>query len=91
METPLSIFLPFTRLPKELRLKIWYLTLPARTIEQTWNNSKCQWEFDAKVRNVLQDAQALYRKFDDVQPFYFCPEVDTIYVPRQCLSAPLLL
>ena len=54
METPLSIFLPFPRLPQELRLEIWRFALPARTIEHTWNNSEFQWEFDAKVPSVLQ-------------------------------------
>jgi hypothetical protein len=53
METRLSIFLLFKRLPPELRLKIWRLAL-ARTIELTWNNSKWRWQFDAKVPSCLQ-------------------------------------
>jgi hypothetical protein len=54
METPFSTFRPFARLPKELRMEIWRLALPARTIEHTWDNLKFQWEFDAKVPSVLQ-------------------------------------
>jgi hypothetical protein len=69
METPLSTFLPFPRLPLELRLKIWRLAL-ARTIELTWNNSKLRWEFDPKVPSVLQavyEARAAFFDADSLR------------------------
>jgi hypothetical protein len=97
METPFSTFVPFTRLPVELRLKIWRLALPARTIEQTWNNPKRQWEFkvvgfESLSKNAARawctDWRTLgtlpYRRIDDVRPFYFA-EIDTIYVRHHCL------
>ena len=94
MEPLFSTFQPFARLPKELRLQIWRLALPARTIEQTWNNSKLQWEFVAKVPRLFQcvyEVRDVYREIDDVLPFYFCSTLDTIYVRRQCVSGLSLL
>ena len=101
METTLSTFLPFTRLPQELRMKIWRLAL-ARTIEQTWNNSKFQWEFNAEVPSILQAAyEARVACFntespttlrvkgenlvDNIRPF------DTLYVRRECQPSPFAL
>ena len=105
METFASTFSHFSRLPKELRLRIWYLALPVRTIEQVWDNKKMHWEFATEVPSILQscyepraafirsadsDANTLvYLKCIDVRPFYFC-KLDTIYVRRQCwLELPL--
>ena len=105
METSFSTFVPFSRLPVELRLKIWRLALPARTIEQTWNNPKRQWEFGVVgFESLSKDAARAwctgwrtlgappypYRRIDDVRPFYFCSELDTIYVRHHCLYNLLL-
>lgn len=98
METSATTFLYFSLLPKELRLRIWFLALPVRVIEQVWNNKKMRCEFVTEVPSILQschepraafmrradsDADTLvYRQCNDVRPFYFC-KLDTIYVRRQ--------
>jgi hypothetical protein len=71
------------------------------TIEQVWNQSKAQCEFVRGIPAVLHAssearkeflrtpdepvASSAYRCIMDVRPFCFCYELDTIYVPRQCL------
>jgi hypothetical protein len=71
------------------------------TIEQVWNQSKAQCEFVRDIPAVLQASSearivflrtsdkpvpsSSYRCIMDARPFYFCYELDTIYVPRQCL------
>jgi hypothetical protein len=77
-------FPSFRQLPKEIRLHIWFLALPARTIEEVWNNSKLQYEFiSIPMPSVLQCCREPRQAFTAVRPFY-CSELDTIYVRRQC-------
>jgi hypothetical protein len=82
----MSTFPSFRRLPKEIRLRIWFLALPARTIEEVWDNSNLQYEFISipkKIPSVLQCCSEPRQAVAAVQPFY-CSELDTIYVRRQC-------
>ena len=101
MENPTQTFLYFPRFPKELRLKIWALALPGPlTVEQVRNHSKMKWEFVREIPALLQacsesrteflrnggpGGSSVYRCIMDVRPFYFCYELDTIYVRPQCL------
>ena len=71
------------------------------TVEQVRNHSKMKWEFVREIPALLQacsesqteflrngdgpGGSSVYRCIMDARPFYFCYELDTIYVRPQCL------
>jgi hypothetical protein len=51
--------------------------------------SESRTEFIRKVDDPNYNA-LVYRLFEDVRPFYFCFNLDTIYIRRQCMITSLL-